>query len=178
MSAGSHLCYATAVLFFFFLAECATLTAVSRATPSTVFYTLPAYQRAGKDTPTPFLYSYCLQRTLVVRTLCTGNCAKTKSHIERKEGCWVRVMTQGVYTALFSFSLSTVVLFFFFSFSSPDGVWNCVYMSWLLGTSLFGFFYVISISSFLETKTLWKVYLIEVQKSRTGACFSFQSLDQ
>lgn len=85
------------------------------------FYSLSAYQRAGRDIPTPFLYSHCLQRTLVLRTLCTASCAKTKP-TERKEGRWVRVVTQGVYTALFS--LGTVLLFSF-----PNGVWTCEYTS-------------------------------------------------
>lgn len=50
-------------------------------------------------------YFYCLQRTLIARTLCTGYCAKTKKHIQGKEeGFWVRVMTQCVYAALFAFA--------------------------------------------------------------------------
>lgn len=48
-------------------------------------------------------YSYCLQRTLIARTLCTGYCAKTKNHIQwKEEGFWVRVVTQCVYPALFA----------------------------------------------------------------------------
>lgn len=46
------------------------------------FHAVAAYQRAAKnDTPLVF-YSQSLRAALVVRTLCTGSCAKTKTHKE------------------------------------------------------------------------------------------------
>lgn len=90
---GCHLCFA------FFYAWCAALAAVS------TYFLLPFYPIRELGGIYPPLYSCGLQRTLIVRTLCTGNCAKTEI-TQRKEGHWVRVVTQGVYIALFFF-LST-----------------------------------------------------------------------
>lgn len=71
--------------------------------PLTVFvHGQPICELRERYPPLSF-YSHCLQRTLIARTSCTGYCAKTKNHIRGKEeGCWVRVMTQGVYAALFA----------------------------------------------------------------------------
>lgn len=59
------------------------------------------------------LCSFCLQRTLIVRTLCAANCSKTKPK-EEGGGGLVRVVTQCVYTALFS--LCTFFTFFWISY--------------------------------------------------------------
>lgn len=46
------------------------------------FHFVAAYRRAGRNIHTPCIYLNCLQVSLVVRTLCTGGCAKTKTHKE------------------------------------------------------------------------------------------------
>lgn len=111
MFAGSHQYCAFFLLFFFLSVQHQLLAAGSSPSVFLQFVSLSGGW-AGPTHPF-FLYSDCLQRTLVGRTLCTGNCAKTKPTSRGRRGYWVRVVTQGVYTALFSFLHSTVVLFLF-----------------------------------------------------------------
>lgn len=103
VSAGSHLCCAT--LCFALPCECNKSCSLQTLPhpPLTVFaHREPICELSARYPPLSF-YSHCLQRTLIARTLCTGYCAKTKNHIQRKEeGFWVRVMTQSVYAALFA----------------------------------------------------------------------------
>lgn len=93
------------LLFFFFARRECNKSCYFQARPHRSLFSVhgqPICELRERYPPLSF-YSHCLQRTLIARTLCTGYCAKTKKHIQGKEeGRRVRVMTQGVYAALFA----------------------------------------------------------------------------
>lgn len=63
-----------------------------------------AYRSAWRDIPTPFLFcSFCLQRTLIARTLCAMNCSKTKPKEEGGGGGW------GLWPSVFTLFCSNSV---------------------------------------------------------------------
>lgn len=74
---------------------------------------------------TPLIFCLCcLQGSLVVRTLCSGRCAKTKTH--KEEGGVLQELCLCVYTAFYS------VQFHFFYVSLPGWVWTWLHIltSW------------------------------------------------
>lgn len=94
------------------------------------FYSVAAYQRAGKNGYAPHFYSHCLQGAPVVRTLCTGGCAKTKTH--KEEGGVLGESYVWVFTLL-----CTLYSYPFLLFLSKVGVDLTTYLDFLEPSFLF-----------------------------------------
>lgn len=91
-------------LLLFFRPVSATRAAICRPSPTAhCFFYTAAYVWAPRKVPAPFLLlplpaEDAHSENIVYWLLCQNK----KPHSGKEEGCWVRVMTQGVYAALFA----------------------------------------------------------------------------
>lgn len=119
------------------------------------FHAVAAYQRAGKNGYTPHFYLHCLLGALVVRTLCTGSCTKTKTH--KEEGGVLGESYVCVFTllcTLYSYPFSTFPL-------SKLGVDLATYLDLLEPPFLFK--YEKHIFPFYREKNDYEIFCSELQ---------------